>query len=170
MNEKKIADYLAVGRESATGLVWLKRPNSHVPAGSPAFTSIKNGYYSGKFNGKQLRANRVVWFLTTGDWPTGEVDHIDGNPLNNLPENLRDVTASINQQNRKTARGYTYEPSRGRYKASIRIPGTTTDKNLGRFKTESEARDAYLMAKVKYHPGYISDKQNSEEIDGRANR
>lgn len=43
--------------------------------------------------------HRVVWLLCHGRWPT-QIDHIDGNPLNNRVENLREVSRSENDANR----------------------------------------------------------------------
>lgn len=78
-----------------------------------------------------------------------QVDHHDGNTLNNRVENLRWVTHQQNQWNRTTAKGYYFHKARGKWQAQIRLDGKTIF--LGRFNTEDEARAAYLAAKEKYH-------------------
>jgi hypothetical protein len=84
-----------------------------------------------------------------------EVDHIDGNGLNNQKLNLRIVTHRQNGQNlhiKKTSRypgvhlmnveKYKSKP----WRAQIRIEGNL--KNIGQFATEEEAFTAYKEALV----------------------
>lgn len=52
--------------------------------------------------GRTLYVHRIIWQLVHGAVPDDFViDHIDGNPLNNLIENLRLVSAEINSRNKK---------------------------------------------------------------------
>lgn len=52
------------------------------------------------FEGKLLLAHRVVWMLIHGEIPENyEVDHIDGNALNNKIENLRLIPKEFNRRN-----------------------------------------------------------------------
>lgn len=77
------------------------------------------------------------------------IDHIDHNKLNNRKSNLRIVTREENNQNNK-AKGYSWDKGNNRWRAQIGLNGKT--KLLGLYKTESEARQAYLEAKKIYHP------------------
>lgn len=60
-----------------------------------------NGYRRVKVsvNGKQYLAHRVAWVYMTGEGPPKEIDHIDGDGLNNKWANLRDGT-DLNQKNK----------------------------------------------------------------------
>lgn len=69
------------------------------PAGSPFNVNGRPLYLRISLDGKGLRAHRIAWLLHTGEWPKHEIDHIDGNPLNNRIQNLRDVSHDINKQN-----------------------------------------------------------------------
>ena len=37
-----------------------------------------------KVEDKQYAAHRLAWFYVHGEWPFACIDHIDGNPLNDL--------------------------------------------------------------------------------------
>lgn len=79
-----------------------------------------------------------------------EVDHINGNKLDNRKSNLRLATSQINKHNYTKAKGYSWCKRDKRFKARIVINYKTI--NLGDYKTEDEARKAYLEAKAIYHP------------------
>jgi len=78
-----------------------------------------------------------------------QVDHINGDRINNKLENLRMVTQQKNQWNQTKAKGYTWNKNAGKWQAQIKVNGKV--KNLGLFDTEQEAHDAYLKAKQIYH-------------------
>ena len=70
-------------------------------AGKEAFTAVNNdGYRHGCLLWKPVRAHQVVWAMTRGEWPTDEIDHINGDPADNRPENLRQVSHADNVKNR----------------------------------------------------------------------
>lgn len=73
-------------------------------AGREAFTALNKGYRVGRINDCIAQAGRVVFALANGRWPENNVDHIDGNPLNNRPENLRDITQRENTKNMRMPR------------------------------------------------------------------
>lgn len=81
--------------------------------------------------------------------PKGLVtDHIDGDTLNNCSNNLRSVTIQQNLFNQPRAKGFT-KLGENRYRACIMI--NKKFKHLGMFKTSTEARMAYLKAKLELH-------------------
>ena len=77
------------------------------------------------------------------------IDHIDGNKLNNNINNLRIVNHQQNCFNRTNAKGYYIMPN-NKFKAIIGLNFRTI--YLGIYNTEEEARQAYLQAKIIYHP------------------
>lgn len=52
-------------------------------------------------NNKKYLAHRLAWLYIYGDFPNGDIDHVDGNGLNNCIYNLRIVDSAINHQNQK---------------------------------------------------------------------
>lgn len=55
------------------------------------------GYLCIWYSGRNIRAHQIVYTTWWGPIPEGmEIDHIDGNPVNNSPDNLEAVTHSEN--------------------------------------------------------------------------
>ncbi len=75
------------------------------------------------------------------------IDHINGIRHDNSVENLRIVSNMQNCWNRKGVKGFSIR--NGKYIAEIQLDRQIIP--LGTFKTEYEARNAYLQAKQKYH-------------------
>jgi hypothetical protein len=168
MNAKKeatsaqeIAGWFSYDEDSGK-LFWRRSPNRRKPVGSLAgCLSLKTGRWVVSVCGKHYLAHRVVWAIKTGAWPKLLIDHINGDPLDNRFENLRDVTHSTNMQNIRKAYprsktgvlGVHLEPNSKRYPyfAGIRVDGKK--RVIGRYKTVQEAQSAYLDAKRSLHEG-----------------
>ena len=119
-----------------------------------------NGYLHFDVNGRKYGAHRLAWLYVTGEWPVGDVDHIDGVRDNNRFSNLRDVSRTVNLQNLRAAKSHNkstgllgayFHKQTGRYTSRIRVNGK--DRHLGMFSTAQEAHAAYLAAKRSDHPG-----------------
>jgi HNH endonuclease len=123
--------------------------------GKEAGTLHPNGYLyigfrtNGKF--KSYAAHRIIWFLFYNKWPEKQLDHINGNKLDNRIENLREASHRENQQNQKRHRagklvGASFNKNDKKWCAYIRI--NNKGKYLGSFSTEREAHEAYKTALV----------------------
>lgn len=90
----------------------------------------------------------------------GEIDHRDGDGLNNRRENLRPATHVENSLNRCAQRnnscgglkGVSFHKSRGKYRASIGYMGKT--KHLGYFADAEAAATAYKLAALQIHGAF----------------
>jgi hypothetical protein len=152
----------ALSYSSDTGLfIWASKLNRRVVVGSAAGSIDHQGYLRIVIDGSSYRAHRLAWFWTNGAWPAMQIDHIDGNKLNNSIANLRDVSAGVNAQNKRIARrGKKYSPllgvtrdkkGKGSWFAQIVID--SRPQRIGTFATEGEAHEAYLAAKRSLHVG-----------------
>ena len=119
------------------------------------------GYRWDKLFGHMFLAHRLIWFYMTGEHPNGEIDHIDGDRLNNRWDNLRHVDAFENARNQgerkdntSGCRGVSYVKSgRGSKRWLARISHKGTRYILGRFNTFEEAVKVRKKAEIdyKYH-------------------
>ncbi len=88
--------------------------------------------------------------------PSGQVDHLDGNGLNNLRSNLRSVSNSENQRNRAGAqsnstsgiRGVFWHKQRKKWAASLRLNGRQI--SLGLYADIADAVKARKEGERKY--------------------
>jgi plasmid maintenance system killer protein len=118
-------------------------------------SSIKwyfNGYYAcNRSFPMGLKKKNTLWMhrIITECPDDKEVDHINGNKLDNRLANLRVVTHQENAMNLTRAKGYYWNKKDRKWQCSIFVRGKTT--YIGNFDDENEARKAYLDAKAIYH-------------------
>lgn len=139
---------------------WKKSTSNRRKAGQLA-GCFSNGRPALCIDYKQIIASRLAWFYVHGVWPSGVIDHINGNPSDNRIANLRDVSQSVNLENQRKPRsnntsGYLgVKPyKRGNKKpwvSQIVVRGKVI--NLGYFETAIAGHEAYLSAKRKLHIG-----------------
>jgi hypothetical protein len=102
--------------------------------------------------------HRLVWLYHYGEWPTGQVDHINGDHHDNRIENLREATNAQNTQNVRR-RGVTFETRKVArpWRARIMVNGRSI--SLGYYATEAEALAEYRRAKAVYHPFWVVGRE-----------
>ena len=129
------------------------RKNRKVHFGSITNTFGKSYIRIDIFNRHYL-AHRIAWFYYYGFWPD-DIDHIDGNGLNNSIFNLRSVSKSSNQKNKRLysknksgISGVTYLEKTDNYKVNIIVDGKKI--YLGRHKTIFDAACAKKSAENRY--------------------
>jgi hypothetical protein len=157
-NPEYLRDCLSYNPENGA-LTWKERPARHFTngpkdashmaaiwnakhAGKPAFSGVGNhGYRTSCLGGVRMSAHRVAWVLHYGEWPKGEIDHVNGDRTDNRITNLRDVSRSENARNLSVKSGkmrgvYWYSPT-SRWVAKLHHKGRML--HLGYFKDKSEA-------------------------------
>ena len=115
-------------------------------AGALAGVVRPSGYRQIMLGRRHYYAHRLAWLYMTGDWPSRQIDHRDGDRSNNAWSNLRE--ADLQQQawnhgvmrnNQTGLKGV--RRARGRYVAMIREHGR--DVYLGSFDDPLKAHEAY---------------------------
>lgn len=103
----------------------------------------------------QLMVHRLAWALHHGAHAKLEVDHRDGNPLNNRPGNLREATRLQNVVNRrvKSKLPTGVEQAGPKYVARIRTQGRRL--HLGTFDCPHQAHQAWRAKAVELHGEYV---------------
>ena len=112
MNMQSLKNEALVSQQDLKNLFWLNRDtgdlmnrsrrNSRAPANAIAGSlDTSHGCRRIQINKVKYHAHRLVWLYHHGVWPDKDIDHIDGNPLNNRIENLRVVTNQENSKNQK---------------------------------------------------------------------
>lgn len=155
MDQTTLKSLLSYSAE--TGHFHWKVPRRNIAVGDLAGCVNQKGYRYIGVGGKLYRANRLAWFYCYGEWPEFQVDHINGDRLDDRIENLRDVPPHGNQQNRRAGNknsssrllGVSWNGATNSWRAQISVGRKT--RHLGLYETEQDAHRAYLDAKSTYH-------------------
>lgn len=104
-----------ISESSPSGLVWkiprkfsgtLKYDRVGKPAGNVRNFNNRQKYWVVVVFGKTFFCHRIVWLLHNGTVDVlNDVDHIDGDSLNNSVYNLREVSPEINSRNSRKNKG-----------------------------------------------------------------
>lgn len=74
------------------------------PKDSQAGSITAEGYWTVEIRGKKFQVHRLVYEMHYGKPPVDQIDHIDGDKLNNRVENLRVVSHRLNQRNKRASK------------------------------------------------------------------
>ena len=146
--------------EETGAFAWRNSPNGMVKSGATAGGVTNNGYLRIKIDRVLVMAHRLAWLYVNGKMPTGQIDHINCNKLDNRIANLREATPRMNTENQRVGRrrknggsllGASWAAPSKKWRATICHNGKI--KHIGLFETEREAHKAYVDVKRKLHTG-----------------
>ena len=140
-----------------TGRLTWKLMRNSLRIGEEAKCLDVSGYVQVNICGTMVKGHRLAWLIHYGEWPSGDIDHINGVRNDNRIWNLRVVTNAINCQNKRTALPKSKTgvlgvvEVRGRYQANIHF--NRKKRYLGTYDTAEQAHAVYVDAKRLLHEG-----------------
>lgn len=105
----------------------------------------KDGYHRITVFGRTYFAHRLAWAFVHGEFPDGQIDHINGNQADNRIENIRLCTQAQNQQNKESV-GATFNKKTNKWQSQIKKSGKTY--YLGSFSDKGDAIEAYRKKSI----------------------
>lgn len=108
----------------------------------------RKSYGQVSYNGTVVREHVIIYSMFNGPIVEGDVDHIDGDVLNNKIENLRLISHKHNVRRANYGKGVTLDKRNGRWLAAIYV--NNVKKHLGSFATKVEAEGVRAEAERKY--------------------
>lgn len=137
---------------------WLVNRGTRSLAGNVAGSPHCEGYLHCRIYRKQYMLHRLIWLWMTGEWPRNQIDHVNGNRIDNRWANLRDVLPHENNQNRALISknnntsgliGIYWSTRDKNWRAQLRHKGKLY--NIGRYATVEDALRARNAFKFKMH-------------------
>ena len=145
-------------------LYWRENRGTKMKAGDKAGSVSCNRpglqYWKVEVCGKAYLAHRIIFLMHRGYLPE-QIDHIDGNGLNNDVENLRAATNAQNGRNRGAPKhntsgfkGVSWHKKSNKWQAFIKFGGK--QRHLGYLDTPEAAHEAYKAAATKLHKEFAN--------------
>ena len=142
-----------ISYDPETGLFHRLWKSSHKRIG----TKTTRGYLAVGVDRRRYLLHRLAWLAHYGEWPAGEIDHINGNRSDNRIANLRTCTRTENLRNRHRPRsdsqsgivGVGWSHQAGKWWAYIDT-GTGKRTHLGLFVDKDEAARVRRAAELRY--------------------
>lgn len=138
------------------------------PAGRVVSSGLRQ-YVVVTMNKKNYRAHRLIWLLLHGEFPVNDIDHVDGNGLNNLAENLRDVpreanikNSALHSNNTSGCNGVFWNTARNRWQCRLKVQGKQIHGGFFCTKEEAIAKVAAMHVELGFHKNHGKSREERE--------
>lgn len=159
ISQERLKELLRYDPVSGVFFVRVARVGSTKPPGAPWGTvkdKSSHPYLIGAIDGRFYRGHRLAWLYAYGVWPKCNLDHINGNTLDNRIENLRECNQQqnngnhhvLNANNTSGYRGVSWKNDKRKWKAYINR--NDRQYHLGYFSTKEAAYEAYKAAAISH--------------------
>lgn len=142
-------DFLLAQLDYRDGVLYWRTRAQGRTMSKPAGCVDKEGYVRINIFGTSYLAHRIVWLMFKGDWPAGQLDHINRKPADNRIENLRESNTRDNNLNKdQSERPLPHNIYRhcGKYRVDILYKGTRyKSKTVTTVEEALELRKALLL-------------------------
>ena len=147
-----------------TGIFHWQVSRGSVKRGAQAGRKNDEGYIEISLDSRYYKAHRLAWLYVHGEWPTDQLDHINGARPDNRIANPREATNAENGQNQAMyshntsgRRGVSWCRVVGKWKARIKANGRRI--HLGYFEDIDDAARARAKAKASLHEFQPFDRE-----------
>lgn len=149
-----LMDILSYNKDNGV-FTWKIHLKNGINAGDIA-GYVSAGYIRITIDGEPYMAHRLAWLYVHGEWPKGQIDHINGIKSDNRIENLRCVNHGENMKNKRMRKnnssGFTgvyFRKDNNRWTAEISVKNKK--KKLGCYENLEDAIEARKKANSKYN-------------------
>jgi hypothetical protein len=156
---------LQIDESSPSGLTWITNIGK-IKSGTFAGTLRSDGYWQVCLNRRIWQNHRIVWALANNADPGQfQIDHIDGNPSNNHPDNLRLATCPENMRNRANRQsnntsgitGVDWSKIKCQWRVRVKIKGQEI--LVGYYNSLAEAAEMRRAAEIQYYKEFAPIKK-----------
>ncbi|EFL4461577.1 MULTISPECIES: HNH endonuclease [Enterobacteriaceae] len=155
--------------DPSTGIFTRRITRGGMYAGSVVGTLSTHGYRKIMVDKVAYAAHRLAWLYVYGNFPGGEIDHINRDRCDNRIVNLRIASRKDNARNKGVskrntsgAKGVSWDRQTKKWRAQISVSGKSI--SIGRFDKKSDAVIAYGLYAVSHFGEFAAvDKGASHE-------
>jgi len=140
---------------------WRGRTSNRIKVGDQAGAVVKEGYRIIRIDGRLYLGARLAWLFVHGEWPDGQIDHINHVRDDDRIKNLRVVTHQENGRNQKMPSnnksgvvGVRWQNERSRWVSYITVSGRRLSLYAGKDLMEACCQRKSAEVRYEFHSNH----------------